>query len=78
MLDGTYIRIYRLNPNALNRQIDIKNSPDVFFLNNTLVFYVTNPTWTLGQTYYITMTEGVGTADRYCGTEYGAISGNIS
>jgi hypothetical protein len=62
-LDGT-------NPLGLVYTIDVKYSPNVFFLNETLVFYVTNPPWILGVTYTISMTQGVGTADLYCGTEY--------
>ena len=69
ILNQTYIRIYRFDNNAQVYLIDCKYSPDIYFINNTLVFYVRNPPWIAGLTYFITSTDGVATADRYCGIE---------
>ena len=67
--NATLIQIFNLNNNALVAKIDCKYSPDLYILNTTLVFFVPNPPWVLGVTYYITMSDGVATADQYCGTE---------
>ena len=76
LLNGTYITIRRLNNNAIVRQIDCKYSPDVYFQNTTLIFFVPNPTWILGVTYYIQMSQGVATAAyQYCGTEAAGFTG---
>jgi len=76
-LNGTYILIRRLDTNAIVYQIDTKYSPDVYFLNTTLVFFVTSPPWILGVTYYIEMPQGVATADIYCGLENGGLYGKM-
>ncbi|CAF4199097.1 unnamed protein product, partial [Rotaria sp. Silwood2] len=70
-LNGTYIYIYRMGYGNPVYTIDCKYSPDVYFINTTMVFFIQNPSWTLGATYYVTMTEGVATADQYCGVEAG-------
>ncbi|CAF1506083.1 unnamed protein product, partial [Rotaria sordida] len=74
-LNGTYIDIYQLNTYALFHRLDCKYSPDVYFINKTLIFFIHNPSWVLGATYYIVMTEGVATADQYCGVEAGSFYG---
>ncbi len=76
-INGTYISIYRLDTNAFVYRIDTKYSPDVYFINNTLVFFVTTPPWILGVTYYITMSQGVATANLYCGLENGGFGGKM-
>ncbi|CAF3417532.1 unnamed protein product, partial [Rotaria sp. Silwood2] len=73
-LAGTYISIYPMDYGSLTYTIDCKYSPDVYFLNKTIVFFIQNPSWTLGATYYVAMTEGVATADQYCGVEAGSFS----
>ncbi|CAF3937018.1 unnamed protein product [Rotaria sordida] len=73
---GTYIDIYQLNNNALFRRLDCKYSPDVYFINSTIVFFIHNPSWSLGVTYFITMTDGVATSDQYCGVEAAGFSNN--
>ena len=73
----TYILIYQLSNNALVYYIDCKYSPDVYFLNTTIVFFVRGIVWTLGMTYYVAATEGVVTADQYCGTESGGFGGKL-
>ncbi|CAF0859676.1 unnamed protein product [Adineta ricciae] len=67
-LNQTYISIYRVG-GSLVRRIDCKYSTDVYIFNSTLIFFVPNPPWVLGATYYITLTDGVATADYYCGPE---------
>lgn len=79
-LNGTTISIVRILPSGATttvRTIDCKYSPDVYFFNNTLVFFVTNPAWVLGNTYYVVLSQGVVTADVYCGTEAGSYNGRI-
>ncbi|CAF4718722.1 unnamed protein product, partial [Rotaria sp. Silwood2] len=76
-LAGTYIRIYQMGYGSPAYTIDCKYSPDVYFLNKTIVFFIQNPSWTLGATYYISMTDGVATADQYCGVEAGGISNSV-
>ncbi|CAF3788093.1 unnamed protein product [Rotaria sp. Silwood1] len=39
------------------------------------IFFIRNPSWVLDATYYITMTDGVATADQYCGVEAGSYNG---
>ncbi len=75
-LNGTYIYINQVGGGTVYT-IDCKYSPDVYFLNTTLVFFVVNPPWVLGVSYYVTMTAGVATADYYCGTESGGFYGTI-
>jgi len=77
MLNSTDIVIRRLDTNAAVYTIDCKYSPDVYFLNRTLVFFVTKPSWILGMTYYITMSQGVFTANQYCGLEAGSFGSKI-
>ncbi|CAF3413857.1 unnamed protein product [Rotaria socialis] len=57
------------------RTIDCKYSGDVYFVNKTLIFFVRNPSWTLGRTYYVNLGYGVATADQYCGTETYSLNG---
>jgi hypothetical protein len=77
-LDGTYIYIYQQGGSGNPvYTIDCKYSPDVYFLNTTIVFFVVDPPWVLGVTYFIHMTEGVATADYYCGTEAGSFYGTM-
>ena len=64
---GSQIRIYVASNITLVWWIDARFSPDVFYFNNTLVFYVRNFQWTLGETYFVYLLEGVATADQYCG-----------
>jgi hypothetical protein len=71
LLNNTYIRIYRTDTYAQIYYIDTKYSGDVFFLNQTMVFFVRNSSWIPGMTYCITADQGVGTADLYCGLEDG-------
>lgn len=75
-LNQTYISIYRVGV-GLVRQIDCKYSTDVYIFNTTLIFFVPNPPWVLGATYYITLTDGVATADYYCGPEATGFSSKI-
>lgn len=78
MLNSTDITIYRLDNYQNVYQIDCRYSPDVYFINRTLVFFVRNPPWVLGVTYYITMTDGVATAaNLYCGTEASGFGGKM-
>ncbi len=58
--------------------IDTKTSSDVFYINSTIVFYVRNFQWTLGETYCVVLLEGVATADQYCGLESPTYSGEMS
>lgn len=75
-LNSTFIFIRRLDNGTVVRQIDCKYSPDVYFQNTTLIFFVPNPPWILGVTYYITMSQGVATAAYlFCGTEAGGFTG---
>ncbi|CAF3174745.1 unnamed protein product [Rotaria socialis] len=60
---------------AYYRTIDCKYSGDVYFVNKTLIFFVRNPSWTLGRTYYVNLGYGVATADQYCGTETYSLNG---
>ncbi|CAF4972660.1 unnamed protein product, partial [Rotaria sp. Silwood1] len=39
------------------------------------IFFIRNPSWVLDATYYIAMTDGVATADQYCGVEAGSYNG---
>lgn len=73
--NGTYIRIYNSSGSQV-RAIDTKYSPDVFFLNTTLIFYVRNPPWVLGVSYFVNLDQGVLTANNTCGTESGGLGGN--
>ncbi|CAF5207419.1 unnamed protein product, partial [Rotaria magnacalcarata] len=75
-LNNTYIYIYQLGV-GLYRYIDCKYSGDVYFINKTLIFFVRNPVWIAGATYYIDLGYGVATADQYCGTETNYFSGKI-
>ncbi len=78
MLNSTYIYINRLDTGANVQTIDCRYSPDVYFLNTTLVFFLSKPKWVLGVTYYITMTQGVGTAAYLdCGTEAGSFGSKM-
>ncbi len=77
MLNSTFITIYRLDNYQNVYQIDCRYSPDVYFINSTLIFFVRSPPWVLGVTYFITMTDGVATAaNLYCGTEASGFGGN--
>jgi hypothetical protein len=76
-LNGTDITIIRLDTGLPVYSIDCKYSPDVYFINTTLVFFVTNPPWILGKTYYITLSQGVATANQYCGLEAGSFGSKI-
>ena len=66
---GSQIRIYILSTSTLVWWIDTRYSPDVFYVNNTLIFYVRNFQWTLDETYFVYLLEGVATSDQYCGIE---------
>ena len=57
--------------------IDVKYSGDVFFENQTLVFFVKNPPWIPGVTYYVAFSQGVGTADMSCGLEDGGFGKEV-
>jgi hypothetical protein len=74
----TFIYIRQTTNNLVVVQIDCKYSPDVYFLNMTLVFFVRSPPWIIGMTYYVQVTEGVVTADRFCGTEAGGFGKLLS
>ncbi|CAF2983110.1 unnamed protein product [Rotaria socialis] len=67
-----YIRGYDV---GYYKTIDCKYSGDVYFVNKTLIFFVRNPSWTLGRTYYVDLGYGVATADQYCGTETSYLNG---
>lgn len=41
------------------------------------MFYVRNFQWTLGETYFVYLLEGVATADQYCGIMSGAFGGEL-
>ncbi len=75
--NGSQIRIYVASNSTLVWWVDSRYSPDVYYINNTLVFYVRNYQWTLGETYCITLLEGVGTADQYCGMESPGYGGEM-
>ena len=75
-LSSTYIYINQIGGGTVY-YIDCRYSPDVYFLNNTIVFFVPSSTWTLGMTYYVTMTDGVATADEYCGVEASGYYGRL-
>ncbi len=77
VLNGTDIIIYRTNPQSAVYTIDVKYSGDVFFENQTLVFFVKNPPWIPGVTYFVYASQGVGTADMSCGLEDGGFSNEI-
>ena len=69
MKNGSQIRIYLESNSSLVWWVDSRYSPDVYYINTTLVFYVRNYRWTPGETYYIILLQGVATADQYCGME---------
>ncbi|CAF5219329.1 unnamed protein product, partial [Rotaria magnacalcarata] len=73
-LNNTYIYIRGYDV-SYYYAIDCKYSGDVYFINKTLIFFVRNPSWTLGRTYYVDLGYGVATADQYCGTETYYFSG---
>ena len=75
MKTGRNIRIYNVPSNTLVYIIDTRTSPDVFFLNTTLQFYVRNPPWTLGASYYVAFDQGVITANNTCATESSGFGG---
>lgn len=68
-MENTFIYIRRRDTGSTIYTIDCKTSPDVYFINKTIVFFVPSTYWTPGRTYYVSMTEGVATADQYCGIE---------
>lgn len=74
----TYIYIRQVTNNAIVATIDCKYSPDIYFLNTTIVFFVRSPPWVIGMNYYVQVTEGVVTADRFCGTESGGFGKFLS
>lgn len=72
------IRIVILYPNGTwFWSIDCRYSPDVFYLNSTIVFYTRGVTWNIGQTYYIYLYEGVATSDQACGVQAPAFGSMI-
>ena len=66
------IQIRRLNDVVSIWSVDTRFSPDVYYINTTLVFYARTAVWTPGLTYYVTLAEGVATSDQACGAEAGS------
>ncbi len=69
---GCQIRIYytpNINSSILVWSVDPQYSPDVFYFNRTLVFFVLNYNWIPGGQYVILLLQGVATAYQYCGME---------
>lgn len=71
--NGSQIRIQRSDNGNWAWWADCRFSPDVYYINNTIVFYARTATWVPGLTYYITLTEGVATSDQACGVESGTL-----
>jgi hypothetical protein len=81
-INSTYIYIYRFTDVNFTtwttaKSIDTKSYPEIFFINTTLVFFVPNPSWTPGATYFVYLSQGVATSDTYCGIESGGLNGII-
>ena len=76
-MENTFIHINQKLPSFTTTiyTINCKTSPDVYFIDRTIVFFVPSIIWTLGSTYTVSMTEGVATEDQYCGLEADDYSG---
>jgi hypothetical protein len=66
-LNGTYVFFNDAAKNATVVQYDAGWSPNVIYTGNTILILVTNYTWTVGHTYYITMDEGFSSGTVFCG-----------
>lgn len=73
--NGTYVKVHLASNDTMVWSADCGWSPLVIYTATTVIFYVPNPPWEEGQTYYVLFDSGAVSGNVFCGPESAPIVG---
>ena len=74
--NGTYVTVYLASNDTPVWSADCGKSSLVMYTGSTVVFYVPNPPWEEGETYYVLFDSGAVSGNVFCGPESAPIAGS--